>query len=78
LEGRQVKTHGEWYMHSNNKALNRAMRFFKIIILILITLKLMKVINWSWWWILAPLWLFLAIIIVAIGINSIKYKKFKD
>lgn len=24
--------------------------------LIFITLKLMGYINWSWWWVLAPLW----------------------
>ena len=22
-----------------------------------IILKLMKVINWSWWWVLSPLWI---------------------
>lgn len=29
--------------------------------LIFITLKLCKVIAWSWWWVLAPLWLPLGI-----------------
>lgn len=29
--------------------------------LIFITLKLCKVIAWSWWWVLAPLWLPLVI-----------------
>jgi hypothetical protein len=33
-----------------------------------IVLKLCKVINWSWWWVLAPTWigLVLAAIIIAI------------
>jgi hypothetical protein len=29
-----------------------------------IVLKLCEVINWSWWWVLSPLWIPLAIIIV--------------
>ena len=30
--------------------------FFSILGLIFIVLKLTGVINWSWWWVLAPLW----------------------
>ena len=65
-------------MRSNNKALNLAVRFFEVIILLLIMLKLMKVINWSWWWVLAPVWLVIAIVIAAITIYCIKYQEFKD
>jgi membrane protein YdbS with pleckstrin-like domain len=65
-------------MRSNNKALNVLMRFFQVIILLLIMLKLMKVINWSWWWVLAPVWLVLAIVVVAITVYCIKYQDFKD
>jgi hypothetical protein len=39
--------------------------------LIFITLKLVGVIHWSWWWVLSPLWigvvLWLAIILVIFG-----------
>ena len=45
-------------------------------------LKLCNVINWSWWWVTAPLWItygvgILAIIIMAIifGVVSAKRKK---
>lgn len=31
-----------------------------------IVLKLCKVINWSWWWVLSPLWI--SIILLIIGI----------
>ena len=65
-------------MRSNNKALNFLMRFFEVVILLLIMLKLMKVINWSWWWVLAPVWLVLAIVVVAITVYCIKYQDFKD
>lgn len=31
-----------------------------------IVLKLLKVINWSWWWVLAPTWISVAIGIIAV------------
>lgn len=33
------------------------MGFFPVLALIFITLKLLGIIAWSWWWILAPIWL---------------------
>ena len=27
--------------------------------LIFITLRLLKVIDWSWWWVLSPIWIML-------------------
>lgn len=30
--------------------------FFGLLAIVFITLKLCGVINWSWWWVLAPLW----------------------
>lgn len=30
--------------------------FFAILGLIFITLKLTHFIDWSWWWVLAPIW----------------------
>jgi len=40
-----------------------------IMFLIFLTLKLTGVIAWSWWWVTAPLWMPLAVVIgiVAIG-----------
>lgn len=37
--------------------------FFSLLTLIFITLKLTYVIDWSWWWVLSPLWLFPAVVI---------------
>jgi len=31
--------------------------FFGLLTLIFITLKLTNYIDWSWWWVLAPLWI---------------------
>jgi len=41
--------------------------FLGILTLIFITLKLTGHIAWSWWWVLAPMWIPLAIIL-GIGI----------
>jgi hypothetical protein len=30
--------------------------FFGLLAIVFITLKLTNVINWSWWWVTAPLW----------------------
>ena len=30
--------------------------FFNLLFIVFLVLKLTKVINWSWWWVTAPLW----------------------
>lgn len=40
--------------------------FFGVLQLILITLKLCKVITWSWWLVLLPIWIGLTAILIAI------------
>lgn len=39
-----------------------------ILALIFITLKLTGHIAWSWWWVLAPLWIPFAIVLSILGI----------
>lgn len=56
--------------------------FLSILTLIFITLKLIGVITWSWWWVLAPLWIplalvaaiFIAIMLVALFHHSQRRK----
>lgn len=38
--------------------------FLGILTLIFITLKLLGAITWSWWWVLSPLWIPVAILLV--------------
>jgi hypothetical protein len=42
--------------------------FFGLLTIVFITLKLTGYINWSWWWVLAPLWgsVALALVIMVI------------
>jgi len=39
--------------------------------IVFIVLKLIGVISWSWWWVLAPFWIPLAIVIVCAIIIAI-------
>mgnify|MGYP001593111393 CR=1 FL=1 len=45
--------------------------FLGLLFLVLLTLKLTKVIGWSWWWIIAPLWGPVALIWVVIALIGI-------
>jgi len=38
-----------------------------LLTILLTTLKLTSVIAWSWWWIVSPLWLPIAVALVAIA-----------
>jgi hypothetical protein len=57
---------------SNEKS--SSIGFGGLLTLIFITLKLCGIINWSWWWVLSPLWipfaifLFIALIVLIISI----------
>ena len=42
-----------------------------IIFVVFLTLKLSGVIDWSWWWVISPLWLPFALVLAVIGIISI-------
>ena len=39
------------------RATKTGMNFCEVLALIFIVLKLTKVITWSWWWVLSPIWI---------------------
>lgn len=45
--------------------------FCGLLTIIFIVLKLLKVINWSWLWVLAPIWIPIIIIIMIVIITFI-------
>jgi hypothetical protein len=58
-------------MSNSNSSSSGGVGFFGLMFLILMTLKLTNYIDWSWWWVTAPLWggfalIFIILIIVAI------------
>lgn len=40
--------------------------FIEVLTLIFIVLKLTHVINWSWWWVLSPIWISLLFVLVVV------------
>ena len=42
--------------------------FFGVLTLIFVTLKLTSLIDWSWWWVLAPVWAPLAFGMIAVAL----------
>ena len=44
-----------WKMSESNPS-SSGIGFFGALFLVFLTLKLTNVINWSWWWVTAPLW----------------------
>ena len=53
--------------------MNSGISLTGMIFIVFLVLKLTKVIDWSWWWITAPLWATFAFVffvaVFAIGIN---------
>lgn len=68
-------------MQQNSNQASGGIGFLGLLTIVFIVLKLTNVITWSWWWVLAPIWLPLTIalvvaaIILGIGILQYKLKK---
>lgn len=45
--------------------------FMSLLTIVFIVLKLCSVIKWSWWWVLAPMWIPTLLVIVALVIAVI-------
>lgn len=45
--------------------------FFGLLAIVFITLKLTGHITWSWWWVLSPLWLPLAVFVSVLALMFI-------
>lgn len=45
---------------------SHGLNFGEALQIVFIVLKLCKIINWSWWWVLAPTWIGFIVAIVAI------------
>ena len=51
-------------MASNNSSSSGGIGFSGALTILFIGLKLAHVINWSWWWVLSPLWISFLILIL--------------
>jgi hypothetical protein len=62
-------------MSNSNSSSSGGVGFFGLMFLIFMTLKLTNYIDWSWWWVTAPLWggfaLIFIVAIIAVIIKSL-------
>ena len=69
------------YDKKTSMAAKGGMSFLEVLLLVFIILKLCKVITWSWWWVLSPIWipigLWLILLIVTISAHIIYKLKHK-
>lgn len=57
---------------SNNNSSSGGIGFAGLLFIVFLVLKLTNVIDWSWWWVTAPLWAGLALVLVVLcGIIAI-------
>lgn len=53
--------------NGNSSSSSSGVGFVGLLTIVFIALKLMKVIAWSWWWVLSPIWIGILFWIVIIG-----------
>ena len=56
---------------NNNASSSGGIGFCSLLTIVFIVLKLMNIINWSWWWVLSPLWIPVCIAMVLLTITFI-------
>lgn len=58
-------------MEKKESGITGSIAFTDLLFLVFLVLKLCGVIGWSWWWVCAPLWIPLAIIVAIFVIGVI-------
>ncbi len=46
---------------------NNSIGFTGLLTILFIALKLTDKIDWSWWWVLSPIWISIVIALIALG-----------
>ena len=60
---------------SSSSSSSSGIGFIGLLTVAFIVLKLTGIINWSWWWVLSPVWISAIIVLVVIVISVWLYKK---
>ena len=55
--------------NNNNNGASGGLGLGTVLFLIFLVLKLVGVIDWSWWWVTAPLWGSLVLYVLIIGLT---------
>lgn len=62
-------------MSQSSRSSSSGVSFVGLLTVVFITLKLLDKINWSWWWVLSPLWITTALVMVVVVIVLLLIKK---
>ena len=63
---------------NNEKTSSGGIGFGSLILLTFIILKLVGVIDWSWWWVLSPIWISAALLLTISVLLFVLYRIFKN
>jgi hypothetical protein len=55
-------------MKENKTNVSGGIGFSGLLTIVFITLKLLGVIKWSWWWVLSPIWISVALFVLILSI----------
>ena len=55
----------------NNKNSNGGIGLVGLLTFVFTVLKLTRVITWSWWWVLSPMWISILLLIVVLIIGML-------
>ena len=62
---------------SNEKTTSGGIGFGSLLLLTFIILKLVGVIDWSWWWVLSPIWIPVVLLLTVSVLLFVVYRIFK-
>lgn len=61
------------YSSSSSSSSSGGIGFVGLLTIVFITLKLLNVINWSWWWVVSPIWITASLVIITVVLGFIGY-----
>ena len=60
-------------MSKNSSSSGSGIGFVGLLTVFFVALKLLEKIDWSWWWVLSPIWISAIIVLVLLGIALIYF-----
>lgn len=65
-------------MSNTSSSSSGGIGFAGLLTIVFITLKLTGFIDWSWWWVLSPLWIDWAIVLFILAVVGVVYLFVRD
>ena len=65
------------YSSSSSSSSGGGIGFVGLLTIVFVTLKLLNVINWSWWWVVSPIWITASLVLITVVLGFIGYQIYK-